>query len=76
MRPALEVINHLACITNDMEKTVRFYPDLLGMELFLGKGVDGFRHYIFRLWSQPDRLLRVSRRQTSGRATAGRAPRL
>ena len=38
MRPALEVINHLACITNDMEKTVRFYPDLLGMELFLGKG--------------------------------------
>ena len=49
MRAALEAINHLACITDDMEKTVRFYRDLLGMELFLGKGIDGFRHYIFRL---------------------------
>ncbi len=49
MRPALEAINHLACITDDMEKTVRFYRDLLGMELFLGKGIDGFRHHIFRL---------------------------
>ena len=49
MRETLQGINHLACITNDLEKTVRFYRDLLGMELFLGKGVAGFRHFIFRL---------------------------
>ena len=29
-------INHLAFITNDMEKTIRFYRDLLGMELVCG----------------------------------------
>ena len=42
-------INHLAFITDDMEKTIRFYRDLLGMELESGIGHDGFRHYFFRL---------------------------
>lgn len=41
-------INHLAFITDDMVKTVRFYRDLLGMELHAGIGHDGFRHYFFR----------------------------
>ena len=41
-------INHLAFITEDMEKTVRFYRDLLGMELAAGVGHDGYRHYFFR----------------------------
>lgn len=41
-------INHLAFITDDMEKTIRFYRDLLGMELHAGIGHDGYRHYFFR----------------------------
>ncbi|MEQ9490714.1 MAG: VOC family protein [Alphaproteobacteria bacterium] len=45
----LKGINHLAFITPDLEKTVRFYRDLLGMELFAGIGHDGYRHYFFRL---------------------------
>jgi catechol 2,3-dioxygenase-like lactoylglutathione lyase family enzyme len=41
-------INHLAFITSDIEKTIRFYRDLLGMELVAGIGHDGYRHYFFR----------------------------
>lgn len=41
-------INHLAFITNDMKKTIRFYRDLLEMELNAGVGHDGFRHYFFK----------------------------
>jgi len=41
-------INHLAFITPDMEQTIRFYRDLLGMELHAGVGHDGYRHYFFR----------------------------
>jgi catechol 2,3-dioxygenase-like lactoylglutathione lyase family enzyme len=42
-------INHLAFITNDMVKTIRFYRDLLGLELVAGIGNDGYRHYFFEL---------------------------
>lgn len=41
-------INHLAFITPDLTGTIRFYRDLLGMELHSGIGHDGFRHYFFR----------------------------
>lgn len=41
-------INHLAFITPDMTRTIRFYRDLLGMELHAGIGHDGFRHYFFQ----------------------------
>ena len=44
----LKGINHLAFITNDLEKTIRFYRDLLGMELVAGIGHEGFRHYFFK----------------------------
>lgn len=37
-------INHLAFITEDMEQTIRFYRDLLGMALSAGIGHDGYRH--------------------------------
>ena len=40
-------INHLAFITADMEKTIRFYRDLLGFQLTAGIGHVGFRHYFF-----------------------------
>lgn len=46
---SLAGINHLAFITKDIVGTIRFYRDLLGMELFAGIGHDGFRHYFFRL---------------------------
>ena len=44
----LKEINHLAFITNDLVKTIRFYRDLLGMKLTLGMGHGGFRHYFFK----------------------------
>ncbi len=44
----LKGIDHLAFITNDMEKTIRFYRDLLGMELVAGIGHEGYRHYFFK----------------------------
>lgn len=45
----LKGINHLAFITKDMEKTIRFYRDLLGLELEAGIGHEGYRHYFFLL---------------------------
>ncbi|WP_416897459.1 MAG: VOC family protein [Minwuia sp.] len=40
-------VDHIAFITPDLDGTVRFYRDLLGMRLTLGIGHDGFRHYFF-----------------------------
>ena len=44
-------INHLAMVTNDMEKTIRFYRDVLGMELVGALGRmperERYRHYFF-----------------------------
>lgn len=45
----LRGLNHLAFITDDMTKTVRFYRDLLGMTLHAGVGHDGYRHYFFQM---------------------------
>jgi len=46
-------INHLAMVTNDMEKTVRFYRDVLGMPLVAAVGnIPGgypYRHYFFEI---------------------------
>ena len=44
----IRAINHLAFITPDLPNTIRFYRDLLGMQLFAGVGHDGYRHYFFR----------------------------
>ncbi len=44
---SITAINHLAFITDDMMGTIRFYRDLLGMELTAGIGHEGFRHYFF-----------------------------
>ena len=43
-------VNHLAMVTNDMEKTVRFYRDVLGMALVAAIGNTPqlpYRHYFF-----------------------------
>ena len=45
----LKGLNHLAFITDDMTKTVRFYRDLLGLRLVAGIGHDGYRHYFFQM---------------------------
>ena len=45
----LQGLNHLAFITSDMTKTIRFYRDLLGLQLVAGIGHDGYRHYFFQM---------------------------
>lgn len=42
-------INHLAMATGDMDKTIRFWRDLLGMRLVAGLGRPGHRHYFFQI---------------------------
>lgn len=42
-------VNHLAMATGDMDKTIRFWRDLLGMRLVAGLGKPGYRHYFFQI---------------------------
>jgi catechol 2,3-dioxygenase-like lactoylglutathione lyase family enzyme len=42
-------INHLAMATGDMEATIRFWRDLLGMRLVAGMGHPGYRHYFLEI---------------------------
>lgn len=42
-------VNHLAFITNDLTRTIRFWRDLLGLRLEAGIGHEGYRHYFFKL---------------------------
>jgi catechol 2,3-dioxygenase-like lactoylglutathione lyase family enzyme len=44
----IRAINHLAFITPDLDETIRFYRDLLGMELHAGVGHEGYRHYFLK----------------------------
>src|SRR5215467_9317775 len=40
-------LNHLALITNDMERTTRFWHGVLGAPLVATIGTEAFRHYFF-----------------------------
>ncbi len=42
-------VNHLAMATGDMDRTIRFWRDLLGMRLVAGLGQPGYRHYFFEI---------------------------
>ncbi|MDC0336089.1 VOC family protein [Pseudodesulfovibrio sp.] len=42
-------INHLAMATGDMDGTIRFWRDLLGMRLVAGLGGPGYRHYFLEI---------------------------
>jgi catechol 2,3-dioxygenase-like lactoylglutathione lyase family enzyme len=42
-------INHLALATGDMDRTIRYWRDLLGLRLVAGLGHPGYRHYFFEL---------------------------
>jgi len=46
---AFNGINHLAMATGDMDNTIRFWRDLLGMRLVAGVGRTGYRHYFFQI---------------------------
>ncbi|MGE4505463.1 MAG: VOC family protein [Desulfovibrionaceae bacterium] len=45
-------INHLAMATGDMNATIRFWRDLLGMRLVAALGRPGYRHYFFEISAQ------------------------
>jgi catechol 2,3-dioxygenase-like lactoylglutathione lyase family enzyme len=42
-------INHLAMATGNMDATIRYWRDLLGLRLVAGLGHPGYRHYFFEL---------------------------
>ncbi|HCE46990.1 MAG TPA: VOC family protein [Lentisphaeria bacterium] len=42
-------VNHLAMATGDMDATIKFWRDLLGMRLIAGLGGPGYRHYFFEI---------------------------
>ena len=42
-------INHLALVTPDMDATIRFWRDLMGMKLVGGHGDDRFKQYLFEI---------------------------
>jgi catechol 2,3-dioxygenase-like lactoylglutathione lyase family enzyme len=42
-------VNHLALATGNMERTIRFWRDLLGMRLIAGLGKPGYRQYFFEI---------------------------
>lgn len=44
-------INHLAMVTGDMDATIQYWRDLLGLRLVLGLGRQGYRHYFFEISS-------------------------
>jgi catechol 2,3-dioxygenase-like lactoylglutathione lyase family enzyme len=46
---AFNGVNHLAMATGNMDSTIRFWRDLLGMRLVAGLGQPGYRHYFFQI---------------------------
>lgn len=42
-------IHHLAMATGNMDTTIRFWRDLVGMRLVAGLGKPGYRHYFFEI---------------------------
>ncbi len=50
--PRYTGIHHLAFATGNMEETIRFWRDLLGMRLVYSYGRSGYRQYLFALSEQ------------------------
>lgn len=42
-------VHHLALATRDLDTTIRFWRDLIGLSMFLGLGRDGYRQYFFSI---------------------------
>jgi catechol 2,3-dioxygenase-like lactoylglutathione lyase family enzyme len=51
-QPRWRGINHLALVTSDMDRTVRFYHGVLGARLVADLGNRHFRHYFFEFGPQ------------------------
>jgi catechol 2,3-dioxygenase-like lactoylglutathione lyase family enzyme len=49
MKMKFNGVNHLAMATEDMDKTIRFWRDLIGLRLVAGLGRKGYRHYFFQI---------------------------
>ena len=49
---AFNGVNHLALATGNMDRTIRFWRDLLGMRLVAGLGQPGYRQYFFEISSR------------------------
>jgi CBS domain-containing protein/catechol 2,3-dioxygenase-like lactoylglutathione lyase family enzyme len=49
MKPEFSGIHHTAFATNNIENTVRFWRDLLGMRLVYAYGSPGYRQYFFSI---------------------------
>lgn len=47
--PRYTGVNHLAMATNNMDTTVRFWRDLLGLRIIAGLGHTGYRQYFFEI---------------------------
>lgn len=47
--PRYTGVNHLALVTGDMDATIRFWRDLLGLKIIAAMGRPGFRQYFFAL---------------------------
>lgn len=47
--PRYSGINHLAMITGDLDRTIRFWRDLLGMRIIAALGRPGYRQYFFEI---------------------------
>ena len=63
-------INHLAMVTNDMEKPVRFYRDVLGFPLVAGIGgnPNGLRaHHYFFEWEGAEDFHKPAGLEAAGR---------
>jgi len=45
-------INHLVFATRDMDMTIRYWRDLLGLRLVAGIGDQNYRHYFFEISGQ------------------------
>lgn len=42
-------VNHIAMVTGNMDSTIRYWRDLLGMRLVAGIGHPGYRHYFLEI---------------------------
>lgn len=45
-------VHHLAMATADMDLTIRFWRDLIGLKLVVGLGRSGYKHYFFQISSK------------------------
>jgi len=65
-------VKYLAMATGDMDTTIRFWRDLLGMRMVAGLGQPGFRHYFFQISDNDltNSHLRMARRRVNAKESS------